>query len=435
MLRALVDRIRAQSGGRALLALVGGTAMAQVITLASTPILSRLYGPAAMGELGLFAAFLGVAGLLVTARYELAIPGARDEADAALLLRLSMRLAVILSIASALALVVLRARAWLTFELLPWWAALVAVPALIAFGWFSALRYWHLRRRDYDGIARVVVVQSGGRAIASIGLGMVSGSSAGLLAGEVIGRVLGVTRLLSRLRLDESWRASAGRPTGETASRHRSFPALLLPSGLLDVLALSLPVPLISSTYGVAAAGTFLMVQRLSLLPAALVAGGAGDVLHVGIVEALAAGGGAARALLGRAALRLLGAALVVFLPAAALAPWVLPRFLGPAWVTATPLFLALLPWSAANLVVSPLSRVLAVSDRKHLKLVYDVVALGALVGATLFGARAGWGLTTTIAFVGALQVVAYALYFALIRAACPPARADGAVPPLVTPE
>jgi O-antigen/teichoic acid export membrane protein len=191
------------------------------------------------------------------------------------------------------------------------------------------------------------------------------------------------------------------------------------------VLALSLPVPLITASYGVAAAGTFLVVQRLSLLPSAVVASGVGDVLHVEIVEAFAAGGGAARALLGRAALRLLGAAVIVFVPAAALAPWILPSFLGPSWDSAAALFVALAPWSAANLVVSPLSRVLAVSHHKHLKLVYDIVALVALVWAILFGARAGWGLTTTVAFVGALQATAYALYFALIRSACPasPAR------------
>jgi O-antigen/teichoic acid export membrane protein len=420
MVRALVDRARALTGNLPIVTLVGGTAAAQAIALAATPLLTRLYGPAQMGELGLFTAFIGVAGVMVSGRYELAIPGATNDDDALSLVRLALGLSIILGIASAAGLAMLQGLSILSYEILPWWSAPAALPAIVAFGWFSALRYWHLRHRRFGDISRVMLVQSGARVATSVGMGFASASSGGLLVGEVAGRVLGVARLLAGLRRQVSWRGLATGPVAAVARRYRSFPSLLLPSTLLDVAALSLPVPLIAHYFGAAAAGTFLTVQRLSLLPAALVATGAGDVLHVSAVDALASGDGAARRLLHRSFWRLLAAALMIFVPLAVAAPLALPRFLGAGWNDAAPVFIALVPWSIANLVVSPLSRILAVSDHKHRKLVYDVLALVALVVAIVGCSRAGWDLATTITVTGAVQVLAYAVYFLLIRSACP---------------
>ncbi len=70
-LRALLPKGRL---GRAVAVLVTGTAFGQLIVLAASPLVTRLYTPADFGVLGVFSAFLGILGIAVTLRYELAIP-------------------------------------------------------------------------------------------------------------------------------------------------------------------------------------------------------------------------------------------------------------------------------------------------------------------------------------------------------------------------
>jgi len=58
---------------RGVVAIAGGTAIAQAVGVLLSPIITRLYTPEAMGLWGLFVSFLGVASVVSTLRYEVAI--------------------------------------------------------------------------------------------------------------------------------------------------------------------------------------------------------------------------------------------------------------------------------------------------------------------------------------------------------------------------
>jgi O-antigen/teichoic acid export membrane protein len=419
ILRPFNVRPLAGGTGSPLVAVVGGTAAGQAIVLATTPIISRLYTQADLGVLGLFVSFVSVAGIIVTARYEVAIPGAKTDADAVELLHLGLAITVPLALACTAFLLAMKALGRFGFETLPWWAVLATAPAGAALGWFNVLRFWGVRTKQFKQIGRVLVIQSIGKAVIPVLVGLFATGPGGLITGEVAGRLAGVRQMFVDSKDGLRWGRGFTARMRAVATTYWKTPAVFLPSGLLDILGLALPVPLIANMYGVAAAGTFLMVQRLTMLPAALVAAGAGDVLHSTFVDAYAQGAGAARAAVNRAARRLLVFALAMFVPAALAAPWVLPRFLGAQWEGSGELFRAIAPWSMASLVVGPLSRVLAVVERKELKLVYDIVALGLLLAGMVGASAAGLDLTTAIAITGAGQVISYIVYYALIRRAC----------------
>ncbi len=399
--------------------LIGGTAAGQALVFASTPVISRIYSKADLGKLGLFLSFLSVAGVAATARFELAIPGAPRDEEAVELLKLALLVTLPASLVSGAVLWGLRSGGLLSFADLPAWAIAASVPATIAFGWFMALRYWYIRRRRFGAVGKVLIVQSAGRASIPILLGFLTTGPLGLIAGEVVGRLLGVTTLLRGALKDLAGPRPRDVSLRSVASANWKYPGILLPSGLFDALSLSLPIPLISQHFVVAAAGTFLLVQRLSTLPTALVATSAGDVFHVRIVEALGHSADEARRVVNKVAGRLLLIAVVVFVPAIALAPFVLPAFFGPGWWDSGLLFAVVAPWSMATLIVSPVSRVLAVAESKELKLIYDFVSLALLTGSVAVGGYLGWGFIATVAGMSAGQIAAYVLYFFLIRRAC----------------
>ena len=62
--------------------LVSGTAVAQIIKLAASPILTRLYDPGAFGLLGLFAAAASIIGVVSAWKYELAIVLPESDVEA-----------------------------------------------------------------------------------------------------------------------------------------------------------------------------------------------------------------------------------------------------------------------------------------------------------------------------------------------------------------
>lgn len=408
------------STARTFAALVGGTALGQAFVLATTPLISRLYTQSEIGQFGLFLSFLSVGVVASTARYELAIPSAETDEDAIAILYLTMGLSVPVALLGGGCLWLLIRWNILAFGALPSWTSVAIIPALILLGSFTALRYWFVRERRFGELGRVLALQGAARAVVPVILGVLHGGSFGLIAGEIVGRGLGAGRMMrATSKALRTVRVRTWPLVREVAARHWKYPGVLLPSGLLDVLGLALPVPLISQEYGVAAAGTFLLVQRLTAVPAALVGTSAGDVFHSRMAESMVRDPIRARATLDRAALRLLKFGAVVFIPAALIAPLALPPLLGSQWKDSGILLSAVIPWSYASLVVTPLSRVLAITEKKELKLIYDCTALTLLVGVIMIGSQLGLRLTTTVLIASAGQVLAYYLYFLLIRAAC----------------
>lgn len=64
------------------LKLVSGTTLAQVITILSAPIISRLFAPQAFGVLNVFTSIAGIVSIVICLRYEYAIILPEDDTDA-----------------------------------------------------------------------------------------------------------------------------------------------------------------------------------------------------------------------------------------------------------------------------------------------------------------------------------------------------------------
>lgn len=65
------------------LKLVGGTAIAQDLSVLSSPLLTRLYGPEAFGIIAIFTAITGIISVMACLRYEQAIMLPKRDEEAA----------------------------------------------------------------------------------------------------------------------------------------------------------------------------------------------------------------------------------------------------------------------------------------------------------------------------------------------------------------
>jgi O-antigen/teichoic acid export membrane protein len=189
-------------------------------------------------------------------------------------------------------------------------------------------------------------------AAVAIALGAV-GNADGLIFAQVAGFFSIGLACLWRMRVIFSRLGSV--ELGRVARENASAPAFLLPSALLDVASMQLPVMLIMMWFGTFDAGQFSMAWRILSLPMAVVGAAVGQVFFQRFAQ-LKGDPRAARALLFRTwkSLFLFGA-----LPTCALmliGPWLFSIALGGAWREAGSLAAVLSPMVLALLVVGPTS-------------------------------------------------------------------------------
>jgi O-antigen/teichoic acid export membrane protein len=197
--------------------------------------------------------------------------------------------------------------------------------------------------------------------------------------------------------------------------RNWKYPSLVLPSSLLDALAVALPLPIVSSVFGTAAAGQFFLVMRVAGWPANLVGASVGDVVHEGLSTAARLEPVRVSTLLWKSARHLAGVGFLVYVPVALGSPFLFGLVFGHAWQQAGTLVALLSPFLLAMLVTSPLSRLLLVVNRQEWKLVVDAACLAVPVAAFVGGRHAGLGFLPCVALFSGLNVLAYAFYFVVI--------------------
>lgn len=418
---AISRRINAVTRGRRTLAnvavLAGGTAVGQLLTVAVSPLLTRLYTPEDLGRLGLYMAFVAVASVATSLRYELAIVSASTAREAAHLAVLSLLLLLPVSGLLALILYAFIQGGYVGFGALPVISCGLVILSLVATGAATILRYWFVRGESFPVVSGMLVRQSVVRSITQVGLGLVGMGWFGLLIGDVLGRMYGVSRLarLSWHRIRSSICPIDPEAFARVFRMHWKYPVFNLPSSVIDTLAVGLSIPLITQLHGMQAAGYFSLVYSVQAVPISFVGASVADVFHARMARYAAENRARSEAFFLRtsAGLCLLGLAPAVLL--VGFGPRLFGLVFGEQWTTAGTLAAQMAPWGLATLIVNPVSRVIVIFEAQELKFVYDLVALGGVVGSLMTASALRLDLVNSVRLLSVVQVVGYGVYFAVL--------------------
>lgn len=395
---------------RSVLTLGGGTTVAQLIVLGTTPFISRVYSPEAIGIYTLFFTFVNFVHAGSSLMYSAAVPAARDNRDASALLALSLRLLYPYSVAGALLFLGLTLSGRLGFDSFPPLASGAAGVCLIFAGAFTTLRFALVRHQKYAQIARAVMLQSGVRSFGQIGAGLLAPTWWSMAVADILGRACGSIPGFSVRGAN----AESQRHMFEVVSLYRRYPLVYLPSVFINNLVVWLPLPLVITQYGAAVGGLYAIVSRVVAVPMTLVASSIADVYHGSVAET-ARDGRDPRPLFWSTAALLAGVGAIVALLVAFAAGPLLPWVLGHQWAAAGPFCAAVAPWLFFQFVVNPLSRIIVVFDGQRQKLIYDLFSLGATMMAFFASIHFNWD---AVSFVMALSVAnsaAYLVYFGVL--------------------
>jgi O-antigen/teichoic acid export membrane protein len=387
--------------------LVSGTAAAQCISLLATPILSRLYTPAAFGQLGVFVSLAGMGAVIANLRYETAIVIADGDGEAANLVAVALSASVGISAVTALAL--LLSAEWLADLLsMPglagwaWWLP----PVILASGAYQALSHWSTRQRRFRQVAVTRAAQSGATAITQLGGAMAGAGGAGLIAGYAFGHTIAASGLLWHLRAQASRAAQSVRwvEMCRVAVGFREFPVYSTPQALVNTLSQSMPALVLAPAFGAATAGFYLFAERLLLVPMGLVGQSVRQALLPKAADQARTGRGS-EILLGRLTL---GLAALAFIPAVlvvTVGPWIFHTVLGPGWREAGEYARWMAVWLYFGFINVPAVVVAQAHRMQRGLFFYDLALLVGRAGALGAGALAGSVLLAVglFAAVGAL--------------------------------
>ena len=245
--------------------LLSGTAVAQVLNLASYPVLGRLYDPVEFGVFAVFVAIAAVPVAIACGRFDLAVPIARPGQALAV-----FWLCVLIACASG----VLVSAGLLVYALVTGGVSLVTVPLIglvVTLGGISAGSSSLLLRHDGYRLTSVAVVARTltGNGL-QIGLGLVAPNGQSLIVGYAVGVAVQCAVLLWGLRRTVRWRVPRRRRLRAAFVRFRPQVAVDVPSTLIGATANNLLTWLLLALFGPVVVGFYAMANRLAITPLAL---------------------------------------------------------------------------------------------------------------------------------------------------------------------
>jgi len=400
---------------KAVLTMVGGTAVAQALVAASSPLLTRVYSPADFGTYAaVFATLISLLGIFSTLSYQNAIALPDDDVLAANVLGVSLAVAAVVGLATLVVLLV--AGEWISRPLgttsIGSYALLLVVGQMVGAS-VSALMMWALRTKSFSVIARNAVTQSGTQVVAQLVLGLAGLGATGLMIGFVVGGVAGAIRLGRAAWNLNAWafRLVSRRGVRQAAARYRRFAILTTPAAFLNVMGLRLPVILVVAMFGPDIAGQFALADRVIALPIALVASAAGNAYFAQVAPLAREPGPAMRTLFLRTTRSLALTAAVPMALTMLLAPLLFGLVFGSAWTQAGVFAAIMAPWYGMILVTNPTSGTLGVLERQDLHLMRELLRLGVIGGAPLIAYQLHASPEGVLASMSAAGCVTYLLY------------------------
>jgi O-antigen/teichoic acid export membrane protein len=317
---------------------VSGTAAAQVITMAFSPIITRLYGPEIYGILGVFMAMVGIISPIAALTYPVAIVLPKDDRDAKLLVRISLYVSGIIALFSALVLILFNKQIVSLFHIELISPFLFLIPLVILFSAFlQVTQQWLIRTKQFRVIAKAAFLNALIINATKAGFGFITPIAWILVLLSTMGNALhafmlflGVNSTLDK-KPKELYNFKALK---QLAKKHIDFPLFRAPQVFINAISQSLPVLLLSSFFGPAAAGFYSIARNVLNIPIGLIGKSVGDVLYPRFTEAIHTGENI-KSLLIKSTLALAAVGLVPFGVVVVFGPWLFGFVFGADWVLA----------------------------------------------------------------------------------------------------
>lgn len=410
----LLTKVLPQSAfARSVLTLASGTVGAQVILIASSPILTRLYSAEDFGLLSVFLSMMGLIAAIAALRFEMAIPLPEDDRDAVALTATGGIVVLILSLGLLVAVLRFADELALQFNAPAIAQYLWLLPlAFFANGLFIVLNMLSVRHGRFGDMSKAKVLQSLTTVVTQIA-GVACGGIV-LIVGRVLGNLAAAAHLIRKtgpstlstiktLEARELWRSVV---------TYRKFPLISTWAALASSIGASVPPLLFAASFGLEMAGFYAMTMMVMVVPMGIIGIAVQNAFYRKAVDAHRAGHLADLILAVHARL------VLVMMPAFVLAAFVLPPLFvlvfGAAWELSSNFAVWILPWMFMQLTVAPCTGVYPILNRLGIGFLFDLSLAAAPFLAFLLAREFGGDALLAVQVLSALAATVYAVRVAV---------------------
>jgi O-antigen/teichoic acid export membrane protein len=373
-----------------ILVVLRGTLIAQLIGFASLPLLTRLFSPEAFGGYQLFMSVLGIVLVTAAMRYEIALLNVSGGS-----LAVTLRLCVWVNV--AMAGIATAVCAGLIAVGPRWLSGRETLLYLAPFGFLigglqNTLGYLLLRDKDFGASARVKVAQVVCYVLVALAIGFLLPSTFSLVLADCAGRLASVVMMVTwamrhNIGIFDNVQRSALR--GE-AVRHKEFPFVSVPGGLVNAVGAALPAAFIFAAFDASVLGQYSLVDRSVFLPVGLISQAAAQVFTANFAAQYRDGqsdmNAEYRSVLRNMFLIGLAPALVVFFGA----PILIPMVFGEQWRLAGQFAQIMSPMVLVGFAAGAVNMTLLLAGKQRIQFTWEVIRLAAvlIVWSAVFNLR-----------------------------------------------
>lgn len=274
-----VRKFKENDFAKNIVTLLTGTTAAQIIPLALSPVLTRLYSPDDFGILALFFSICSILSVVAAGRYELSIVIPEKDEEAANIVFLSIFVSAVFALFLQIVFAVFNSEiaSLLGNESISFW--LYFVPLVVfMMSLYNILRYFSIRIKDFKNVAVTRAVKSAAGGAIKLVLGLVGFTSGGLVTGEVISQFFGNTSLIRNVYRRKELFAGVNRAKmAEEAKKYSDFPKFSLPGALSNSLSLNLNSFFLTSFFSLAVLGQYALVNKAVSVPLTIIGSSVSD--------------------------------------------------------------------------------------------------------------------------------------------------------------
>ncbi|MFB9974599.1 oligosaccharide flippase family protein [Allobacillus sp. SKP2-8] len=367
------------------------TAAAQAVTLALSPIITRLYGPEAFGLLGTFTAIAAIISPIAALTYPIAIVLPKSENDAKGLVRLSLYITSAIALLVAIILILLNRPIVRLFKLEDIALFLYLIPLVILFsGLIQVTEQWLIRTKQFKITARVTFLQSVILNGSKIGIGLLYPAAMVLITLTVLGQLLKAIMMnlwsnsfiYTKKKIEENGHQISIR---YLSKKYIDFPLYRSPQVLLNAVSQGLPILMLTTLFGPASAGFYSLGKTVLSAPSQLIGKSVGDVFYPRISEAAKRGENITRLLI-KATLLLAVVGFIPFGIIVVFGPQIFSFVFGADWIIAGEYARWMALWIFVSFMNRPAVSVIQVIGLQGKFLLYEIVSTVLRFGSLYFG-------------------------------------------------
>lgn len=371
---------------RNVLTLLSWNSLAQVITLVSIPILTRIYTPEEFGLVALFIGMVNVFAVASNGQYDLAIVLPKRNGQAFHLLVGSVFLALIFSIITLFIVVVFFDRLSGIFEVDVYKKIIWLLPlAVFLVASHKSLTSWYNRSRAYRLIGANRLIQNSGQTGVRLGRNFFSNGHWGLVVGFFAGEVISWGVMVIQILKKEFWRLKylSIKSIIKSFREYLNFPLFLMPMGILNTFSTYLLVFALSLVTSSTMVGHYERAWRVINFPLSLISSSFGSVFYEKMNRTSSRRKFYLFSYFGNLFL-----ALLILFPIAIWGEAIFTFVLGTEWSIAGKIARYILPLTVFGFATQCVSTIFSVVKKNQILLIWQIVYLGLAIGWIIFAEK-----------------------------------------------